>query len=68
MQSEGVDERLGNRLDRERHDTVAHAVAVAVHCCHGNPEGIRVGMRKLRDIGGNRSAAIIAEPTVQLAE
>ncbi len=67
-QGESIDERLGDRLNRERHPTVTHGVAVTVHGCHGDTEGVRIGVGQLRDVTGNGPIAAMAEPTVDLAE
>ena len=68
LEGDAVDQRLGDRLDRERLARRADLVDLAVDGGDGDAEPGRVGLRQLGDIAGDLAAAEAAEAGVQLFE
>ena len=62
-----VDERLGDRLDRER-VLVARPVAAAEHAGHGDAEAVGVDVGELGDVVGQPTAVLPAGPNQQVGQ
>ena len=65
---QAVGERLGHRLDRERHAGVADLVEVTVGRREADPEGVRIGVGQRRDVVGDRAVAHARVLRVQALE
>ena len=68
LQCEAVDERLGNRLYRERLQRVADFINVARCRDQANAEPFWIGFGKLRDVGCNVALAHSGELVVKVIE
>jgi hypothetical protein len=68
FEGDAVDQRLGDRLDRELLARRADFVDLAVDGGDGDAEPVGVGLLQLRDVAGHLAAAELAEAGVELFE
>ena len=68
LEGDAVDQRLGDRLDRERLARRADLVDLAVDGGDGDAEPGGVGLGQLGDVAGHLAAAEVAEAGVKLFE
>ena len=65
VEHEAVGERLGDRLDRERHGRVADRAHPAIEGHGGDPEPRRVGAAELGDVGRDRA---VGRPSMAIVD
>jgi hypothetical protein len=68
VESQAIDEGLGNRLDRELVSGVTGFVEKTVGGGEADPEQVRIRLRELGDVGGDSTLPDAGKPGVQRFE